>query len=199
LIIMRRHLLIVLVATSGFASAQTTEAAFATKWNPATDRKPLASDEALAVPSPPAALSPALSSRGVPRDGVPAVPRDAPQSVDYAANMTSDTFGAQLFTGAFSREGPSIFNPDYVVSVGDRIQLRMWNGYWLNNELVVDASGNIDLPEIGPYSVRGVPNERLQVTIAPCFLAARCHLREFGCSAAGTRLCDGGRVSAWHV
>jgi protein involved in polysaccharide export with SLBB domain len=93
------------------------------------------------------------------------MPPDAPQSADYAANMSSAAFGAQLFTGAFSREGPAIFNPEYVVSVGDRIQLRMWNGYSLNTELLVDASGNVDLPEIGPYAVRGVSNAKLQAII----------------------------------
>jgi protein involved in polysaccharide export with SLBB domain len=162
---MRRHLFIVLIAVSGFASAPTTGAAV-TKWNSAADRNPLASSDALGASGPTEALSPALAPREALRDGAPAVPPDAPQAADYAANMSSDTFGAQLFTGAFSREGPSIFNPDYVVSVGDRIQLRMWNGYSLNSELVVDAAGNIDLPEIGPYRVRGTPNERLQATIA---------------------------------
>jgi protein involved in polysaccharide export with SLBB domain len=90
----------------------------------------------------------------------------APQAADYVSNMRSDVFGAQLFTGAFSGEGPAIFNPDYVVSVGDRIQLRMWNGYSVNTELVVDAAGNVELPEIGPYMVRGVSNAKLQATIA---------------------------------
>lgn len=74
------------------------------------------------------------------------VPDNAPQNNDYTANMASDAFGAQLFTGAFSRDSSALFNPSHVISVGDRIQLRMWNGYNLDTVLVVDAGGNILLP-----------------------------------------------------
>jgi protein involved in polysaccharide export with SLBB domain len=42
----------------------------------------------------------------------------------------------------------------------------MWNGYTVNTELVVDAAGNIFLPEIGPYKVGGVANDQLQAAIA---------------------------------
>ena len=88
-----------------------------------------------------------------------------PQQADYSANLTSDVFGANLFTGAFSRDSASIFNPSHVVSVGDRIQLRMWNGYNVDTVLMVDAGGNILLPEVGPFRVQGITNENLQTAI----------------------------------
>ena len=88
-----------------------------------------------------------------------------PQQADYSANLTSDVFGANLFTGAFSRDSASIFNPSHVVSVGDRIQLRMWNGYNVDTVLTVDAGGNILLPEVGPFRVQGITNENLQTAI----------------------------------
>ncbi|WP_454721040.1 MULTISPECIES: SLBB domain-containing protein [Cupriavidus] len=93
------------------------------------------------------------------------MPGDAPQNVDYGANLASDAFGAQLFTGAFSRESASVFNPSHVISVGDRIQLRMWNGYNLDTVLAVDAGGNILLPEAGPFRVQGITNANLQGAI----------------------------------
>lgn len=88
-----------------------------------------------------------------------------PQQADYSANLTSDVFGANLFTGAFSRDSASIFNPSHVVSVGDRIQLRMWNGYNVDTVLTVDAGGNILLPEVGPFRVQGITNENLQTAV----------------------------------
>ncbi|WP_035884780.1 polysaccharide biosynthesis/export family protein [Cupriavidus metallidurans] len=94
-----------------------------------------------------------------------AVPDNAPQNNDYTANMASDAFGAQLFTGAFSRDSSALFNPSHVISVGDRIQLRMWNGYNLDTVLVVDAGGNILLPEVGPFHVQGTTNGNLQTAV----------------------------------
>ncbi|WP_427306750.1 SLBB domain-containing protein [Cupriavidus sp. H39] len=94
------------------------------------------------------------------------LPESAPQNNDYTANMASDAFGAQLFTGAFSRDSASIFNPSHVISVGDRIQLRIWNGYNVDTVLTVDASGTILLPEIGPFRVQGITNGNLQTAIS---------------------------------
>lgn len=93
------------------------------------------------------------------------LPDNAPQNNDYTANMASDAFGAQLFTGAFSRDSASVFNPSHVISVGDRIQLRIWNGYTVDTVLTVDAGGNIVLPEIGPFRVQGITNGNLQSAI----------------------------------
>ncbi|WP_434034086.1 SLBB domain-containing protein [Cupriavidus sp. a3] len=94
------------------------------------------------------------------------LPESAPQNNDYTANMASDAFGAQLFTGAFSRDSASIFNPSHVISVGDRIQLRIWNGYNVDTVLTVDAGGTILLPEIGPFRVQGITNGNLQTAIS---------------------------------
>lgn len=98
--------------------------------------------------------------------GLPPAPRDeplaAPQKADRLANLSSDVFGAQLFTGAFARASTATFNPDYVVSIGDRIQVRMWGGYTFESALVVDSQGNIFLPFSGPIRVLGVRNNDLQ-------------------------------------
>lgn len=97
---------------------------------------------------------------------VPPAPRDeplaAPQKADRLANLGSDVFGAQLFTGAFARASTATFNPDYVVAIGDRIQVRMWGGYTFDSALVVDSQGNIFLPFSGPIRVLGVRNNDLQ-------------------------------------
>lgn len=84
------------------------------------------------------------------------------QLFDYSVNIQSDVFGAQLFTGSFARQGATQFNPDYTVAVGDQIQVRLWGGYTFDSVLVVDAQGNIFLPQVGPVRVLGVRNQDLQ-------------------------------------
>lgn len=86
----------------------------------------------------------------------------APQAVDYSANLSSDVFGASLFTGAFSRQGATQFNPDYAVAVGDKIQVRLWGAFEFAAHLTVDPKGNIFLPNTGPVQVLGVRNQDLQ-------------------------------------
>ena len=88
--------------------------------------------------------------------------RQSPQFYDYSANLTSDVFGANLFTGAFAREGATQFNPDYAVAVGDKIQIRLWGAFEFDAPLTVDAKGNIFLPHAGPVQVLGVRNQDLQ-------------------------------------
>lgn len=88
-----------------------------------------------------------------------------PQAFDYSVNMNSDVFGAQLFTGAFARQGATQFNPNYVVAVGDSIQVRLWGAFDLDTVLTVDPKGNIFLPHIGPVKVLGVRNQDLQTAV----------------------------------
>lgn len=92
---------------------------------------------------------------------VPALPQ-APQSADYTANLNSDVFGANLFTGNFARAGATQFNPDYLVAVGDRIHIRLWGGFTFDEVATVDPKGNIFLPHVGPVKVAGIANKKLQ-------------------------------------
>jgi protein involved in polysaccharide export with SLBB domain len=85
-----------------------------------------------------------------------------PQTFDYTANQASDVFGANLFTGAFAREGATQFNPDYALTVGDKVQVRLWGAFEFDAPLTVDAKGNIFLPHAGPVQVMGVRNQELQ-------------------------------------
>lgn len=86
----------------------------------------------------------------------------SPQFVDYSANLNSEVFGANLFTGAFARQGATLFNPDYAVAVGDKIHIRLWGAFEFDAPLTVDPQGNIFLPHAGPIQVLGVRNQDLQ-------------------------------------
>lgn len=83
-------------------------------------------------------------------------------SSDYAANQSSDVFGAHLFMGAFARQGPAQFNPDYLVAIGDKLQIRLWGAFEVEGLFTVDPQGNIFLPHVGPVKVLGVRNTELQ-------------------------------------
>ena len=95
----------------------------------------------------------------------PAPPEALPGPPAATANRTSQVFGAQLFTGAFARQGPTQFNPDYLIAIGDSIKLRIWGSAVFDSMLVVDAQGNVFLPNVGPVKVLGVRNQDLQSII----------------------------------
>jgi protein involved in polysaccharide export with SLBB domain len=111
-----------------------------------------------------------LPSRGLPsstaEDGpAPSVEPSQPQSFDYSANLNSDTFGANLFTGAFARQAAAQFNPNYVINIGDSIRVRLWGAFEFQASLTVDPQGNIFLPNVGPVHLLGVRNKDLQTVV----------------------------------
>jgi protein involved in polysaccharide export with SLBB domain len=106
-------------------------------------------------------LPPQLQSQ----TGVPDIQTQAPQQDDYNKNKQSDTFGANLFTGAFARQCATRFNPDYLISVGDKIRVRFWGAFGFESALVVDPQGNVFIPHAGPVQVLGIKNQDLQQLI----------------------------------
>jgi protein involved in polysaccharide export with SLBB domain len=102
---------------------------------------------------------------GIPQPSVGNIVTSIAQNFDYSVNANSDVFGANLFTGAFARQGATQFNPNYVVTVGDGIQVRLWGAIELDTVLTVDPKGNIFLPNIGPVKVLGFRNKDLQAVV----------------------------------
>ena len=70
-------------------------------------------------------------------------------------------FGEKLFEGGFQGEREDGLNPDYLVRPGDHITLRMWGAVGYAGTVVVDAQGNVFVPDIGPIRVVGVRNADL--------------------------------------
>jgi protein involved in polysaccharide export with SLBB domain len=110
----------------------------------------------VAKPAPPVSAPPETTSEIQPDSQKPHV---------SAANLRSAVFGAHLFTGAFARQGPTQFNPDYSITIGDSIRLRLWGSVAFDDVMLVDAQGNVFLPNVGPVKVIGVRNQDLQETI----------------------------------
>ncbi|MFT3956814.1 MAG: polysaccharide biosynthesis/export family protein [Piscinibacter sp.] len=80
---------------------------------------------------------------------------------DPATALRPIVFGSQMFTGRFGTEPFAGFNPDYQVAIGDRLTVRMWGAFTFDAALVVDAQGNIFVPNVGPVAVAGVRNAEL--------------------------------------
>jgi len=88
----------------------------------------------------------------------------APQQ--SSAPAMAEPFGASLFRGGFSGEREDGLNPDYLISPGDQINLRIWGAVELNNMVTVDPQGNIFVPGVGPVQVGGTLNQHLNETVA---------------------------------
>jgi len=108
-----------------------------------TTEEPVRSAQKLAPPAMPAPPSPSL------------VPVQA----------QSKMFGAQLFGGTFRANTGAGFNPNYQISIGDRIALRLWGAFMFDGQLVVDPQGNIFIPNVGPVAVAGTRNGALNTAI----------------------------------
>ena len=98
-----------------------------------------------------------------------ATPRPAPAPEPAAAALPPDpntsarpiVFGSQIFSGRFGGQGYAGFNADYQLSVGDRVNVRMWGAFTHESTQSIDPAGNIFLPNIGPLRVLGVRNGEL--------------------------------------
>ncbi|MDK1014990.1 polysaccharide biosynthesis/export family protein [Cronobacter sakazakii] len=100
------------------------------------------------------------SSAPVSADGFDNTPPPAP------ATVMSRMFGAQLFTAQNAEGGAGIaFNPNYVIGLGDTIQVRLWGAFTYDGTLSVDPKGNIFLPNVGPLKVAGVTNSQLNALV----------------------------------
>lgn len=94
------------------------------------------------------------------------VSTEQPQSLDYRANLASDVFGASLFSGAFMQSGAIQFNEDYLIAIGDQLQVRLWGAFDYDAVLTVDPKGNVFIPQVGPISLLGVKNKHLQKSVS---------------------------------
>jgi len=79
--------------------------------------------------------------------------------------ITCEPFGCFLFDGDFATEKTPVFSPEYVIAIGDKINIKIWGSVEFEQIQSVDAQGNIFLPKVGPVSVLGVKNRELTATI----------------------------------
>lgn len=112
-----------------------------------------------------AAAAAAAANGSLPAASAPTMP-GRPLPPDPALALKPLVFGSQIFSGRFGSETFNGFNPDYQLAVGDRIHLRLWGAFDHDAEHVVDAQGNIFVPNVGPVHVLGVRNGDLNAEVA---------------------------------
>lgn len=76
-------------------------------------------------------------------------------------HLDTIVYGANLFSGVYKQPSFSGFNPNYTISVGDIINVKIWGAFSYEEKIAVDSQGNIFLPSIGPIKVIGQTNANL--------------------------------------
>lgn len=112
---------------------------------------------AAAAPTPAVNLNAPLA---VPEPAEAAPPIPGASALERPSNGT-DVFGIGLFRGRFAAQSFRGFNPDYTISVGDRIDLKLWGAVELAVVLEVDSQGNLFVPRIGPIPLANTRNAEL--------------------------------------
>lgn len=82
----------------------------------------------------------------------PLLEKGVEQHLVLGQNLFGGKFGSQKFAG---------FNPNYRVAVGDKLLIQIWGAVESTGEQVVDAQGNIFIPQVGPVQVAGTLNSQL--------------------------------------
>lgn len=90
---------------------------------------------------------------------------DLNQSI-YTNTTTQSVFGENLFNGNFTMVSQHIYNPDYILAIGDVVNVKLWGAYEFEQQLTIDSQGNIFLPKVGIIKLLGVKNSNLVTTIS---------------------------------
>ena len=80
-------------------------------------------------------------------------------------NSAVKVFGYNLFNGSFSKNSQHRYNPEYKISIGDTIKVKMWGAFEFELKSDVDSQGNIFIPKVGTINVLGIRNDKLSQTI----------------------------------
>lgn len=119
----------------------------------------------------------AYNSQTTPQSQAASTMNNAAQQIDPYAPPQTDSqvlqtqlttypvFGQSLFQGRFAQQSFVGYNPDYQITVGDVIDLRLWGVEEQELQLTVDPQGNIFVPKVGPVSVVNTPNRDLNKVI----------------------------------
>ncbi len=92
-----------------------------------------------------------------------ATPQDNSSNIDSLLTKKNITkvFGANLFNGSFSQNKQHRYNPEYLISIGDTIDLKIWGAFEFATKITVDSQGNIFIPKVGIVNILGIKNSKL--------------------------------------
>ena len=103
---------------------------------------------------------------------VPATTVVKTYSTPKAAVMVSEKakkiFGVQLFNSTNLTFEPAVNIPipqNYVLGIGDQISITVWGASQTKYLLVIDKSGSITIPDVGPVDLAGISFEKGQALV----------------------------------
>jgi protein involved in polysaccharide export with SLBB domain len=92
--------------------------------------------------------------------------QSSPQPETEFEQMVADSVGRSLplFGQSLFAQPPSTFSPvdwmqvpsDYIIGPGDELQIQIWGQVEANLRVIVDRSGQIYVPQVGPIAVAGM-------------------------------------------
>ena len=80
---------------------------------------------------------------------------------DSLATQNTKVFGHRLFNGSFSHNKQYRYNPNYLINIGDVVNIKLWGAFDFNASIPVDSQGNIFLPKVGTVHIAGLRNDKL--------------------------------------
>ncbi|MBF7068127.1 polysaccharide export protein [Campylobacter volucris] len=86
--------------------------------------------------------------------------------LNKTAVVNVKVFGSHLFNGNFTQFTQHVYNPDYRLTVGDKINVKIWGAVEFIQTLTVDSQGNIFIPKVGAINLLGVKNSALVSVIS---------------------------------
>lgn len=93
------------------------------------------------------------------------VPQEAKQNIAVVEKNKIEIFGKNLFNGEFSKFSQHRYNPEYILNIGDTINLKLWGAVEVEIKLTIDEQGNIFVPKVGTVRLLGVKNKDLSSAI----------------------------------
>jgi len=84
--------------------------------------------------------------------------------ISRALGRPTAVFGAGLFQTAATASSESP-NPNYILTPGDRVTVRVWGAVETEQTGVIDPSGNFFVPNIGPVPLAGTRSGDVQTTV----------------------------------
>lgn len=92
----------------------------------------------------------------------PSIITDMNVSAIANADIPQTIFGTTLFNGSFSQNRQYRYNPNYLINIGDTVNVKLWGAFDYEAALSVDTQGNIFIPKVGIVSLRGIRNDELR-------------------------------------
>ena len=106
-----------------------------------------------------------------------------------ATQRPAERFGLDVFRNANNQSGAIPMDlpvgPDYVVGPGDSLAVDLWGGFSQRLVRVVDRTGRVSLPEVGPVLVSGKSLGDVQLTVQH---ALRSQFRDVSADVSVSRL-----------